>query len=737
MTRGDYTKYIDDASRAIVAWDLVWNGLTCSQHLKSCLKMMEKYLRLYVNAFAFQAVLYRASTSGTQEVSKSACFPHSAMASPDARHVYEAVDAAEALLRIAIEDIDAEKYLRYMPARFYLYEIHSSVFLYKAHASGAVSSGKHAQTANLMRRFIGVLEIAATDADHIAAKYAKLLNGLWFHRSDSSADATRKRNSGSNVHSDEFQEVNAVQTYSNEVDDADSNHLPSFDEIGLQPLDWIESYLTDNHGFLKRAAEALKKSNIVKFNLGPVPVYLVSGSQNVQRLFRNSTGSTQLSSDKFVLMVTEKVHGVDQQDAKRWASDKTGRLKIPAPGTEDTPEDQRIWSGMHHIFTEHLSRAEPTAKLAQNFTAFFGAKLEKQPLNEWKEVCLFQFLKKDMAEAAIMTLAGRRLIDKYPEFVDAMWEYDKVAMKLMYGLPTWMNPGPRKAQKKALDMMETFLQDAWDTFDWDGMEAEADWEPTFGSRLQREHAKFWKDKKFSMRSRAAQHLGIQSGFNVNSIPQTAWVVMELAKNPSLWRAVKEEVQGAILPDPVTSKPAIDVTKLLALPLLQSVYAETLRLHVSINVTREVMEPIEWDGYVLPKGSLVQAPTQIGLQDESVWGVEGHSASSFWAERHIKYVDKEDDLGHVKTTMEFSMAGRPSDYFPYGGGVSMCPGRFFAKQEIMLVAAMIVSRFEIEFIEWVTFDGVSSDRPAEDEKSAIGSGAVSPDRDMKVRWRRTQ
>ncbi|KAL3295560.1 transcriptional activator [Colletotrichum asianum] len=241
MTRGDYTKYIDDASRAIVAWDLVWNGLTCSQHLKSCLKIMEKYLRLYVNAFAFQAVLYRASASGTQEVTKSACFPHSAMASPDARHVYEAVDAAEALLRIAIEDIDAEKYLRYMPARFYLYEIHSSVFLYKAHASGAVSSGKHAQTANLMRRFIGVLEIAATDADHIAAKYAKLLNGLWFHRSDSSADATRKRNSGSNIHSDEFQEVNAVQTYSNEVDDADSNHLPSFDEIGLQPLDWIES----------------------------------------------------------------------------------------------------------------------------------------------------------------------------------------------------------------------------------------------------------------------------------------------------------------------------------------------------------------------------------------------------------------------------------------------------------------------------------------------------------------
>ncbi|KAK7708840.1 hypothetical protein SLS57_008901 [Botryosphaeria dothidea] len=72
------------------------------------------------------------------------------MASPDARDIYEAVDAAEALLKIAVEDIDPERYLRYMPARFSLYEIHSAVFLYKAHLSGAMSSGKYAQTSSLM-----------------------------------------------------------------------------------------------------------------------------------------------------------------------------------------------------------------------------------------------------------------------------------------------------------------------------------------------------------------------------------------------------------------------------------------------------------------------------------------------------------------------------------------------------------------------------------------------------------
>lgn len=42
------------------------------------------------------------------------------MASGDARHVYEALDAAESLLKIFIENFDPEKHLRFMPSRFYL-----------------------------------------------------------------------------------------------------------------------------------------------------------------------------------------------------------------------------------------------------------------------------------------------------------------------------------------------------------------------------------------------------------------------------------------------------------------------------------------------------------------------------------------------------------------------------------------------------------------------------------------
>lgn len=64
---------------------------------------------------------------------------------------------------------------------------------------------------------------------------------------------------------------------------------------------------------------------------------------------------------------------------------------------------------------------------------------------------------------------------------------------------------------------------------------------------------------------------------------------------------------------------------------------------------------------------------------------------------------------------------------------MCAGRKYAKCEILTSVAMIVSRFEVQFIDWVNADGSRSNRPAVD--STGNAVASHPDRDMKVRWRR--
>ncbi len=54
---------------------------------------------------------------------------------------------------------------------------------------------------------------------------------------------------------------------------------------------------------------------------------------------------------------------------------------------------------------------------------------------------------------------------------------------------------------------------------------------------------------------------------------------------------------------------------------------------------------------------------------------------------------------------------------------------------MLIVAMIVASFDIEFVEWTKRDGSPSDRGPQNDPHYSGGASMPPDRDMKVRWKR--
>ena len=170
-----------------------------------------------------------------------------------------------------------------------------------------------------------------------------------------------------------------------------------------------------------------------------------------------------------------------------------------------------------------------------------------------------------------------------------------------------------------------------------------------------------------MRTSAGQYswlaLTFRDRLNGNSIPTATWALFELVKDPSLWEAIRAEAEPCFEVDPVTGERTLDIPRLLALPLLQSVYIETLRCHVAVNVTREVIaETTTMAGYQLRKHSLIQAPTQFAHFDEKAWGVAGHPASEFYAARNINYSA---EANGEKTKPEFVMRARPNEFFPYG------------------------------------------------------------------------
>lgn len=170
------------------------------------------------------------------------------------------------------------------------------------------------------------------------------------------------------------------------------------------------------------------------------------------------------------------------------------------------------------------------------------------------------------------------------------------------------------------------------------------------------------------------------------------MLIEIAQDKSLQQAIREEVATAHIADAKSDGVTLDSSKLVKLPLLQSVFTETLRLHMHFNVIRHVRQ----DGVVLdlhrtstpspetrkdksgsgigttvsiPRNSMLQAPMMTAHLDETVWGTPGHPASQFWAGRHVKYSDHHvatDDIGGGKKKKRvFSMAARPSSFFPFG------------------------------------------------------------------------
>jgi cytochrome P450 len=176
----------------------------------------------------------------------------------------------------------------------------------------------------------------------------------------------------------------------------------------------------------------------------------------------------------------------------------------------------------------------------------------------------------------------------------------------------------------------------------------------------------------------------------NTIPTLIWFFLNVFSNEDLVDRIRSEVESVLVtetnPDDGRRTATVDITRLeKECPTLYGCYRETLRKYSDLLGNRRVMadttlrDPATGREYLLRKGINVQWPTIVTHQLPSVWGNDTHE---FKPERFIDTPNLEEKK-------------RRGAMIPFGGGRTLCPGRYFAQAENLAFVGAIAVGFDVE------------------------------------------
>ena len=176
-------------------------------------------------------------------------------------------------------------------------------------------------------------------------------------------------------------------------------------------------------------------------------------------------------------------------------------------------------------------------------------------------------------------------------------------------------------------------------------------------------------------------------------------------DPDLFRIVREETKpaftGGAFPD------AHDLDH--KCPRLNGIWYETIRLAAYASSIRTVAEETIIRGTIFRKGNRLMIPNRQLHFDPEVYGgdVDAFRSTRFLENRNLL---------------------RSLSWRAFGGGATLCPGRYVAKQAVITFVAMLVQRYEIELTEPQTMPRLEEGYPV------LGLMASKDGDDLSVRLR---
>lgn len=152
------------------------------------------------------------------------------------------------------------------------------------------------------------------------------------------------------------------------------------------------------------------------------------------------------------------------------------------------------------------------------------------------------------------------------------------------------------------------------------------------------------------------------------------------------------------------------------PLLDSVWAETLRFYNNVTVVRKGTSDFVLGNKLIRRGTPILGPFWQFHHNTNYFG---NSSENFIPDRFLR--DKS--------------LRRAKGYGPFGGGHTYCPGRRFAQREVYLFVSIALNQFDLELVSPANKidEGVGKENRVPVMNTRVpATAAISPSTDLLVK-----
>ncbi|KAK5113202.1 hypothetical protein LTR62_003538 [Meristemomyces frigidus] len=407
-----------------------------------------------------------------------------------------------------------------------------------------------------------------------------------------------------------------------------------------------------------------------------------------------------------------------------------GMAQVDAARAFPYDVEEKEKSTTARIHSENLLSSKAVDELTKKFMETLTTQLDDDDqLNEGAVVELYDWLWQHIFRSSTTAFCGSKLLDMFPDFDKDYRTWEDGMLGMLFGTPRMFAKKSYAARDATVGKLEKWLQTGYQNLP-QAVDNDENWEPNFGAKVMRKRHDFYAQQDLSPHAQAGSDLIFLAGILSNATPATGWLLLHIlspTSAPNLHTSIMTELRSCHRADNT-----LDIPALTRLPRLNSAFHEVLRFYTDVLILRQVDSSVVLGGiHSVKQNEQVMAPSWLT-----------HRNPEFFPNPEV--FDPERFLLHNEVTgkLSYSASGLGGKYFPFGGGHYMCPGRTFAKQEVLGSIAVLLLNFEIEFVAFTqAFEGeslpVGKDAKVfpRMKRGYAGNQVVGIEGDMRVRIKR--